>query len=417
MSPAPFSATLARDEAVLRFPYDEGLRQLLRAIPGRRWDPGERAWCIPLGPDQAEALTHLFAALTHEPDVSEELERTIRRRRARRRRDECLVELARPDQEWWLSFATDGALEPVASLLEHPDARELPAIGRAVVPLDERSAALLEELDRPRARLRLSEEARRALRARRDEESQRAARGAAPRVEPAPRRAYDVECRRDRRGEHWILIAPERAELARALAARAGLRALDGPLGTLGLAAVERDAELLVEVLDHIEDVSVEPRVRAWLKRATTWRGNVEVAGPPVPGEAPVFLLLGGDEQRLPRALRERATAVPAGVAVPLTLESWSSMEGLEAWIAPAARRCIAALARRRRRCSSARARTTRRRSCSPRATRRSWSSASRRSRACCARAMGAPAPRVASTPRCRRCAPTRSASPNSTRS
>jgi hypothetical protein len=36
MSPAPFSATLARDEAVLRFPYDESLRRLLRAIPGRR---------------------------------------------------------------------------------------------------------------------------------------------------------------------------------------------------------------------------------------------------------------------------------------------------------------------------------------------------------------------------------------------
>jgi len=344
MSPAPFSATLARDEAVLRFPYDESLRQLLRAIPGRRWDPGERAWCIPLGPDQAQALTHLFAALTHEPDVSEELERTIRRRRARRRLDECLVDLARPDGDWWLSFATDGAIEPVESLLEHPDARELPAIGRAVVPLDERSAALLEELDRPEARLRLSEEARRALRAQADGVAQRASTGGAPPARQAPRPAYDIEFRRDRRGEHWILIAPERAELARALAARAGLRALDGPLGTLGLAAVERDAELLAELLDHVEDVSVEPRVRAWLKRATTWRGNVEVGGPPAAGEEPVFLLLGGNEQRLPRVLRERATAVPAGVAVPLTLESWSLMEGLDAWISPAAKRCIAAL-------------------------------------------------------------------------
>jgi SWI/SNF-related matrix-associated actin-dependent regulator of chromatin subfamily A-like protein 1 len=344
VSPAPFSATLARDEAVLRFPYDEGLRQLLRAIPGRRWDPGERAWCIPLGPDQAEALTHLFAALTHEPDVSEELERTIRRRRARRRRDECLVDLARPDEDWWLSFATDGAIEPVESLLEHPDARELPAIGRAVVPLDERSAAMLEELDRPEARLRLSEEARRALRARGDSEAQRVSAGGAPRAERAPRPAYDVEFRRDRHGEHWILIVPERAELARALAARAGLRALDGPLGTLGLAAVERDAELLAELLDHVEDVSVDPRVRAWLKRATTWRGNVEVAAPPAAGASPVFVLVGGNEQRLPRALRERATAAPAGVTVPLTLESWSLMEGLDAWVSPSAKRCIAAI-------------------------------------------------------------------------
>jgi superfamily II DNA or RNA helicase len=127
------------------------------------------------------------------------------------------------------------------------------------------------------------------------------------------------------------------------LAAREGLRALDGPLGTLGLAAVEHDAESLAGLLEHIEDVSVDPRVTAWLKRATTWRGNVEVGVPPVPSEAPVFVLL-GDEQRLPRALRERATAVPGGVAVPLTLESWRLMEGLEAWIGPAAKRCIAAI-------------------------------------------------------------------------
>ncbi len=340
MSPAAFSATLARDEAVLRFPYDEGLRQLLRAIPGRRWDPAERAWCIPLGPDQAEALTHLFAALTHEPDVSEELDRTIRRRRARRRRDECLVGLARPDEDWWLSFATDGAIGPVESLLEHPDARDLPAIGRAVVPLDARSAALLAELDRSEARLRLSEEARHALRARSERDVQRVADGGAARAERPARQSYDVEFRRDRRGEHWILIARERAEVARALAARAGLRALDGPLGTLGLAAVEHDAESLAQLLEHVEDVSVDPRVTAWLTRARTWRGNVEVQGP---SDAPVFLLL-GDERRLPRALRERATAAPAGAVVPLTLESWRLMDGLDAWLSPAVKRCIAAI-------------------------------------------------------------------------
>ncbi|MGO9320200.1 MAG: DEAD/DEAH box helicase [Solirubrobacteraceae bacterium] len=343
MSFAPFSATLARDEAVLRFPYDEGLRQLLRAIPGRRWDPAERAWCIPLGPDQAEALAHLFAALADEPDVSEELDRTIRRRRARRRRDECLVDLARPDKDWWLSFATDGASEPVETLLEHPDAREHPAIGRAVVPLDDRSAALLEELGRPSARLRLSEEARRALRARGEQQAQRAAGAGGVRAERAAGSGYDVEFRRDRRGEHWILIARERADLARVLAARAGLRALEGPAGTLGVAAVEHDAELLAELLEHIEDVSVDPRVTAWLTRATTWRGNVEVGGPPAPSDAPVFLLL-GEDRRLPRALRARATGAPGGVSVPLTLECWRLMDGLDAWISPAARRCIAAI-------------------------------------------------------------------------
>ena len=59
VSDSSFSASLLGGEAVLRFPYDERLRQLLRAIPGRRWDPVGRAWCIPLGPDQAEALARL----------------------------------------------------------------------------------------------------------------------------------------------------------------------------------------------------------------------------------------------------------------------------------------------------------------------------------------------------------------------
>src|ERR1700731_210799 len=72
VSSAPFSATLARDEAVLRFPYDERLRLLLRAIPGRRWDPVERAWCVPLRPDQSEALARLFASLPGERDIDQE---------------------------------------------------------------------------------------------------------------------------------------------------------------------------------------------------------------------------------------------------------------------------------------------------------------------------------------------------------
>jgi SWI/SNF-related matrix-associated actin-dependent regulator 1 of chromatin subfamily A len=340
VSYAPFSATLARDEALLRFPYDEGLRQLLRAIPGRRWDPGERAWCIPLGPDQAEALAQLFAALASEPDVSEELERTIARRRARRRRDECLVDLARPDQDWWLSFATDGAPEPVQSLLEHPHARDLPEIGRAVVPLDDRSAALLQELDAPNARLRLSEQARRALLARGEHDGGRSSGDGGEHVQAGTRQAHDVEFRRDRRGEHWLLIATQHAPLVRVLAARAGLRALQGPGGTLGLAAVEHDAEALVALLEHIEDASVDPRVRAWLTRATTWRGHIEAQGP---SDAPVFVLL-GDDRRLPQAIRERARSAPGGMTIALTLESWRLMERLDAWVSAGARRCIAAL-------------------------------------------------------------------------
>jgi SWI/SNF-related matrix-associated actin-dependent regulator 1 of chromatin subfamily A len=337
MSYAPFSAELAHDEAMLRFPYDEDLRQLLRAIPGRRWDPIERAWCVPLGPEQAEALARLFAGLPREPDVSAELERAIARRRARRRRQECLVDLARPDADWWLSFATDAAPEPVAVLLEHPDARELPAIGRALVPFDDHAAGLLASLEHPRGVLRLSEHARRALL----ERARQGPDGPAPVASAPLTEPHDVEFRRDRGGEHWILVAGRHARLARVLAARAGLRALAAPEEVLGLAAVEHDAEQIAELLEALEDADVDPRVSAWLQRARTWRGNIEVQGP---SEAPVFLLL-GEFARLPRALRERAATVPGGAAVALTLESWCLIEAqLEGWMSLASRRCVAAL-------------------------------------------------------------------------
>ncbi len=189
MSFAPFSATLARDEAVLRFPYDERLRQLLRAIPGRRWDPAERAWCIPLGPDQAEALARLLAGLPRPPDVSDALARAIARRRARRRLEECLVDLARPDEDWWLSFATDAAPEPVEALLEHPGAYNVPAIGRALVPLDDRAAELVEALLERTGGVRVSDAARRALLARSESEREGPAGDRAGCGAPATRRS------------------------------------------------------------------------------------------------------------------------------------------------------------------------------------------------------------------------------------
>src|SRR5439155_16824079 len=114
--------------------HDERLRQLMRAIPGRRWDPDQRGWCLPLEPEQAEALTRLLASLPGEPEVSDALARAIGRRRARRPADECLLDLARPDEDWWLSFATDAAPELAAELLGHPGARCLPVIGRALIP-------------------------------------------------------------------------------------------------------------------------------------------------------------------------------------------------------------------------------------------------------------------------------------------
>ena len=330
---AAFTATIERDEAVLRFPYDDRLRLLLRAIPGRSWDPQERVWRVPLEAEQADALGRLLEGLAAAPDVDAQLARTIERRRRRRGRRECLVDLARPDERWWLSFPTDAPSELLAQLLDHPGAQRLDAIGRAQVPLDDRAAATVRSL-RDQG-VRLTEAATQALRQR---EAKQAADVRSP-VSAAPR--HDVEFRRDRRGEHWILIGGRWAALARVLGARAGLRPVEGPAATVGLAAAERDAEALEALLGQLEDASVDERVGTWLQRARSWRGNIEVQGP---REAPRLLLL-GDPERLPRAVRERASEGPGGVALPLTLESWrlASAE-LDGWASPAARRCGRAL-------------------------------------------------------------------------
>jgi SWI/SNF-related matrix-associated actin-dependent regulator 1 of chromatin subfamily A len=158
------SASLAGGEAVLRFPYDDHVRQLLRAIPGRRWDPVERVWCVPLDPpDRAEALARLLEGLEAELCMSEGLVRTIARRRARRPREECLVDLVRPDAHWWLGFATDTAPELVEALLEHPRAHNLPAIGRALIPVDDDATRMVVVLREQSENLRLSHAAQRAL--------------------------------------------------------------------------------------------------------------------------------------------------------------------------------------------------------------------------------------------------------------
>jgi SWI/SNF-related matrix-associated actin-dependent regulator 1 of chromatin subfamily A len=382
---APFHATLEQGEAVLRFPYDERLRALLRAIPGRRWDPQERAWCVPLEPEPAEALARLLGELPR-PEVSEALAHAIERRRRKRRRGECVVERVRPDAGWWLGFPTDGDTELLEALMEHPDAYGLPEIGRAQIPLDDLAVRMVGELNTRFPSLCLSEDARLALVSLREQARREAgagSRGAGQgggqagvdaqgretagswseshrsgdsgsedgESEDERRRAQAMASRldaldevalcRDRRAREWILIAAVHAPLARVLAERAGLRGGEGPAGTYALAAVPHDAPQIAELLDQLEAGSVDPRVSAWLERATEWRGNIEVGGS---GEEPVFLLL-GQPDRLPPALRERATTVPGGASVPLTLESWRLMDGrLRGWVSSAARRCAAAL-------------------------------------------------------------------------
>ncbi len=377
--PAFFQASLAQGEAVLRFPYDEDLRQLLRAIPGRRWDPVDRTWCVPLEPDGAHALALLLAGLPCEPDVSHALARAIARRRAKRPRGECLLDVVRPDSDWWLSFALDAPPELVETLLEHPGACTLPAIGRALLPIDATAERLVQELegrtagaangeraagapvedqadrppagdqggrplagdqaDRPPAgeptvRLRVSDAARLALRRHRERPAS-ASRAARERV------SYDVELRRDRRGGHWILLAAPYTPLARVLAGRWDLYARDGPEGTFALAASEPDAAEIAKLLDQVEDASIDPRIAAWIERATTWHGTIDVGGPP---HAPVFVLL-GEPRRLPSELRALATDALGGATVPLTLAAWQLIDNaLHGPFTAAAERCVAAL-------------------------------------------------------------------------
>ncbi len=333
--PAVFIATLIEGEAVLRFPYDDRLRMLLRAIPGRRWDPESRVWRLPVDPDRAHALTALLGAVPYSVEVSEALDRRLARQSARRSRGEVLVDLARPDNNWWFTFATDGPVDLVEDLLEHPSGYRLPELERGLVPVDQRAALLLSSCLERDSRLWLTDDAQHAL--------TELMRTPAPRVQPAGQSLRsEVELWRDRRGRNWIVIAREHAPLARALATADRLEMLDGPGGSVAVAAVQHDAVPIAELLAELDVGSVDPHVERWLARTTTWRGTIEVDGP---REAPVFLLL-GDNERLPTALCDRASAAHGGASLPLTLESWRAIDAhpLHGWISPAARRCIAAL-------------------------------------------------------------------------
>jgi hypothetical protein len=339
-------ATLEQGEAVLKFPYDDGLRRLLRTIPGRRWDPGERAWIVPLDPERAQAVAMLLENLQRRATVSEQLARTLERQRGRRAHDECVLDVARPNESWWLTFATDRAPALVAALLEHPDSHELPAIGRALIPLDEQASRLVDALPADAGRLRLSEDAAHALTEVAQGPSSHP--GGNGRLGSDARTgaglgamAYDVELRQDRRKQQWVLIAAEHAPLARALAARSDLHTSESPNGGFAIAAVEHDAHLIAELLEHLEMASVDPRAQSWLARATTWSGTIDVGGEPT---EPLFLLL-GDPAKLPPELRDRAVSVPGGVSLPLTLDSWRAIEeSTQGFTTPATRRCVAAL-------------------------------------------------------------------------
>jgi hypothetical protein len=274
MASRSLQAELREGEAVLAFPYDERLRLLLRAVPGRRWDPERRVWRVPLGPEQADAVARLLAGVAGEAQVSAGLARRLRRLRRRRARDRCVLDLVRPGAEWALGFATDGRPDTVQALLAHPGARTLPAIGRAVLPLDEPAARLVFALAQRPGAVTVTETARRALR----------------RV-VAPVEAGESPAERRRR--------------------EAELRAGDAERGRRGGQA------------------------------GTGWRGTVEAGG----ARGTPELLLLGDRALLPSELRERSLPAAEGASVALTADSARLVAELDAWITPAAGRCLEAVA------------------------------------------------------------------------
>ncbi|HEX3434043.1 MAG TPA: DEAD/DEAH box helicase [Solirubrobacteraceae bacterium] len=281
---AVLQAALVHGDAMLRFPYDDRLRKLLRTLPGRRWDPVQRAWVVPLDADRAHALTRLFANLHQPPQLSEPLELALARQRRRRHHGRLLLDVARPNEDWWLSFATDTAPLAMAVLLEHPLAVELPMLQRGLIPLDAATVGLLAELDGCGDEVVLSEDA-----------------------------------------EHAIVELTGRC-------AAAGTGVGGGGGGLLGLAG-----DRLVDA----ESSSAPPGALDAAPRKPRWHGTIDVDGPP---SDPVFLLL-GERAHLPPELRERAASVPGGASLPLTLASWRAIEErLHAFVGAGARRCVTAL-------------------------------------------------------------------------
>ena len=127
------------------FPTTTASAQSCVRFRGGTKDTEARVWWVPLDPDRAHSLTALFESVPYPVDVSDALGRALARRCAKRSPTELLVDLARPDSNWWFSFATDGARDLVEVLLQHPGAYRVPAIERGLLPIDQQAAQILRE--------------------------------------------------------------------------------------------------------------------------------------------------------------------------------------------------------------------------------------------------------------------------------
>lgn len=324
---ATLKATLEREQAALRFPFDERLRRLVRAIPGRVWDIDERVWRVPLEAHQADALRRLLDAAGPGTEVSDRLGRRLDRRA--KRLDHSYLDLARPDDGPCLTFSLDAPAE-LRELLRHEGALVVPTLNRALVPLDHRAIAALRALRERGVKFTASRVVEAAL-----------ATPAAPSVPLAASTGSEASLRRDRRGERWVRIATVGADQVARLAGDRGLTARRTSDGAVAVLAVRRQAPLIAGLLEALPEVTATGELTSWLERSARWRGTVDVGGSP---GRPQFLLL-GDREMLPREIRERTTVGEGSSALALTTASWELIGvHLAAWITPAARRCARAL-------------------------------------------------------------------------
>ena len=240
------------------------------------------------------------------------------------------------------------------------------------LPVDQRAAQILRECSEHDSRLRLTDDARHAL--------TEVVRAPVARPEPPVQSpVHDVELRRDRRGRNWILIASEHAPLARALARVGALDLLDGPAGSVALAAVQADGVPIAELLAQLEVRSVDPHVepgsngprpgggRSRSTARTRRRCSCCSATTSV-----CRARCGSARWRAEAARACRSRWSPGGRSTPNRSKAGSAMPRNGAW--PRSRRG----GRRRRRCSSCPRSTTSPRSCSHPGTISGWSRSSR---------------------------------------
>ncbi len=63
------TVTVEKDQILIRFPYDPGLVEAVKEIPGRKWDPARKIWAIPLTTAALAKLREFVTGYGFEGDV------------------------------------------------------------------------------------------------------------------------------------------------------------------------------------------------------------------------------------------------------------------------------------------------------------------------------------------------------------